>query len=223
MMNSIEQYYENIPDKGNKKESIKTILKHIEGIENFFNSTYVLQTRKQKFGFSKPERRESLENIEELKNKIEEVSKRDTKIIEYNHMMHIMGNSIPMLAEATAIKFEHGDFFSNENENKPFPVDRFQKIKDEMELMLFYIKELKNNPDLIKEEIDSNVGYLQHFVEFLSCDLPIPTPEQLKLFKFFRQLKNGEINRENFFESITDIQNYLDIEKLREDFPEVVK
>lgn len=219
---SIEKYYENMPDKSGKNESFKIIIKYLEDIEKFFESDCVIQTRKQRFGFHKSEQFEISMNIQELKEKIEDISKGDAKITESNNMMHILGNSIPMLAEITAIKFEHGDFFSNDNENKLFPVKRFEQIKEQMELILFYIKELKDNQDLIKEEIDSNIGYSKHFVEFLCCDLPTQTPEQLKLFKFFRQLKNDEINKENFFEASTDVKKYLNIEELRKSFPEIV-
>jgi len=222
MSNAFEVYHEDVVEKNSKERIIEIILKHLGDIEKFFLSDYVQKTRKQEFGFNKPEQFETLVNVRELKRQIDKVAQEDPEMIMGNHMAHVLGNSITTLAGAYALKFEHGDFYSEDETGKPLPVKNFERIKGEMELMLFYIKELQSNPDLIKEEIDSTTGYLKHFVEFLSCDLPTQTPEQLKLFKFFCELKRGEVTAENFFEASVDVQNYLDVEKLRENFPEVV-
>lgn len=215
MSNAFEIYHEDIVDRNSKDKIIEVILKHIGDIEIFFKSDYVHKTRKQEFGFHIPEQFEVLRNIQILKERVNEISKEDPEMIWQNHMTHVLGNSITTFAGASAIKFEHGDFYSKDDEEKSFPIERFKLIKEHMELMLFYIKELQNNPDLIKEEIDSSAGYLKHFVEFLACDLPMQTPEQLKLFKFFHELKEGKITAENFFEASAEVQKYLDVEKVK--------
>ena len=209
--------FEPVREKGNNEKSIENILGHLRDIEVFFDSDYVTQTRKQKFGFSRIEYVEDVRKVEALKKKLLNFSERETEIVPDNHMDHILGNSITTAAGGFARRFEGGKYFSEEGAEKQFPVEQFKMAKEGMELMLYYIEELANDDELIVEEVGSRIGYLGHFLEYLSCDLPSQTTEQLKLFRFFRDLKMGRITQDNFLDSIEKKQKYLNMEKIQEE------
>ncbi len=201
--------------KSEREKSIENIRKHIQDINDFFHGRYVTQTRKQEFGFHRPEQFEALKKIKELKDRLEELSKNDVEIAEYSHLDHILGNSITTSAGGFAKRFEEGKYFSKDGEEKPFPVKTFEMTKSGMEQMLYYIGELAKDGDLVNQEAQSRIGYLEKFVDYLSCDLPTQTTEQLELFRFFRELENGRINQENFDVSAEKVQKYLDAEKIQ--------
>lgn len=216
MGEALEKFYsEPIREKNDKKESLELIFKHLEEIGDFFHSDYVIKTRKQSFGFNKPKQFEALMKIRDLRQKLLNFSQKDIEIVKGNHMAHILGNSITTSAGGFAKRFEDGKYFSEEGEEKPFPVEKFETMKSEMELMFYYIDELLKEDSLIVEEMGSGIGYLKNFVNYLVCDLPSQTTEQLKLFRFFRELETGTINQENFSAYAEKVEKYLDMENVR--------
>lgn len=200
--------------KNDREKYIGNILKHLSEVNDFFLGKYVLLTRKRDFGFSKPEQFETLRRIKGLKSRLEESYKEDIEIIRDNHLSHILGNSIIITAGNFAKKFEEGKYFSEDGKEKPFPVEIFEMVKEGMELMIYYIGELEKDGELVAEEMRSRIGHLEKFIEYLSCDLPSQTTEQLKLFQFFRELEKGNVNRENLDVSTEKVQKYLDAEKI---------
>jgi|GEM_PF-5926865 len=215
--------FEAAKEKNDNNTSIENILKHLDDVNGFFLGDYVLMTRKQEFGFDKTEQFEALRRIKELKNRVGELSEKEIEIARDNHLDHILGNSITVTAGAFARKFEEGKYFNEGEENKPFPTETFEMIKEGMELMLYYVGELEKDENLVESEVGSRIGYLNNFVEYLLCDLPTQSVEQLKLFRFFRELKTGKISFEELNSLSENVRKYLNIDKISESWDIIVK
>jgi len=145
-----------------------------------------------------------------------EADQIELEIITANHLAHVLGNSITTFAGGLARRYEDGKYFSTDTHFVELPIEKIAMAKKEMALMAYYLDELSRDRELLIEEMESSIGALKNYLEFLSCDLPTQTVEQLKLFKFFIDLDKGRVGRDNFFEAIQGIENYLDVEKIRE-------
>jgi len=203
---------ENAFEKEKIKETVswEKLSKHLDEYEDFYKGSYVVQTRKQELGFKKPEQFLVRRNIEILREKLKQKKGENFKISEYNQMNHILGNSIMVLSGAIARKFEEG------REVKPQMVE---KIKEDMTLLNDYVEILVENPEVVKDELESKVGYLGNFLDYFSCDLPTESPKIIKLVKFFNKLEKGMAKKEIAMqvEEINQEQkNIINIEKIKE-------
>lgn len=213
MGEALENYFEAPKSiEKNKKDLINPVLGHIGEVEKYFTSNLGNETRKlSQIGFSKPEQRMARVNMQKLRMKIEELAEKDKnlEVAMDNHLEHVSGNSITITAGRYAERYE---------ERKVVSIEILKSIKKSISLLLFYFEELAEDENLIKKELSSQKGYLENFLEYLSCDLPPETPKQLQLFKFFRNLEKGKITQENFAEATEEVRQYFDVEKIEKDF-----
>lgn len=198
-------------DQDESKRELDNMLDHIAEYEEFYYSLFAEHAGKTSYGFNEEERMEILTIAGQLRECLKEiVLENKIKILPNNHLDHLIGNSTMVFAGGKAKRYEAG---------KKIEIKDAALVKNQMMRLNNFIQEALKDKKLTEKELTSRVGYLEDFLQYLSCDLP-NTERQLLLFKFFRELELGKMKQDDFWERAEELSEFIDVEKLREDITE---
>lgn len=226
-METFPQFPKNEPNFGAEKELTEeekerlednkiysaAIEKHLGEYENFYKSIYAKQTRKvESIGFDRSENYETLTIIEQIRESLNEIIlENNIKLVTNNHFDHILGNSTVVFAGGKARRFEEG---------KVIQFDDALKVKRQLENLNFFVEEAAKDKKLLEKELCSPIGYLDNFLKYMICDLPSDSQKRLQLFKFFRELEQSKIKKDDFWPRAEKLNEFIDLERLKGDLTE---
>lgn len=201
---------------------LEQAIKDINDFQEFYKSAFVKDTVTEEYGFSEQEQEKMLESAEKLKENILDEYENNKKllVLRDSQFKHLAGNSTIIFAGGQARCYENEKTISKEFK---------KKIKDEIELLNYYIQELVENKELIKDELTRKNGHLQKFSEYFNGEITPESPKRILIFKFFRDLEKQGIQKEKFSNRLeeidkeTRVKNFLDIKKLEQEGSILVK
>ncbi len=186
------------------KKQLSKILESLKEYEDFYNSLFVKKTRKAPFGFNKYEQDEILNIAEQNKEVLTKVvSGGEIEITADNQFKHIIGNSAVVFGRAKARRYEE----SKDDQRKSVFIEDAYRVRREMKNLNFYLKETAKDKNLLKKELTSDKGYLENFLDYLNCDLPVESQKRLLLFRFFRNMEDGKIK--DYKKAVQDLNKEL--------------
>ncbi|MEA2088338.1 MAG: hypothetical protein U9O55_00650 [Patescibacteria group bacterium] len=195
---------------------LEQAITYISDFKKFYESDFVKETSMEKYGFSKQEQEKILGLAEKLKSNILDEYENNEKLLVSgdSQFKHLAGNSTMVFAGGQARRYESGKTISEEFR---------KKIKNQIELLNYYIQELVENKELLQDELTLKNGHLQKFSKYFSSEVVSESPKRILVFKFFRDLEKQGILKKNFSHRLeeideeTKIKNFLDIKKLEQE------
>ncbi len=189
---------------------LEQIMGYIKDWQKFWESRYWRLLKNNELGFSEEETQKALDNLKTLRENILDLYEKEKENIQSrNHLSHILGNSALMLSGSKAEKFMRKGKIPSE--------EIMKRIKKDSEMVVYYLKELNNDPTLLKEEIFSEKGYWKD-KEKIFEELPTQSEKQLELFKLWRDWEKGKISSADFKNSIQEIEEQMGRKILNRDF-----
>ncbi|HAI74248.1 MAG TPA: hypothetical protein DCS28_02550 [Candidatus Moranbacteria bacterium] len=186
---------------------------NINNYANFYDSKFVLDFQRDEFGFPENERNEMKEAIRKLKDKISDIYNEDKNVYieREGQISHILGNSILVTAGAFAERYDNGKNISKEAR---------KTIRNEMNLLNYYTKELSKDENFLRQEITFENGYLRNFEKFFKGEIDAASPNRIILLNFFRDLEKYGMKEDEFLERLNNIDKkthahrFLDLQAL---------
>lgn len=209
-----------------KNLELDNIKKCLSEVKKFLDSDYLKQTRKREFGIKLPEQREMMGKYLPLfEEKIKGIEKDENfEIVTKTHLGDVLGNGVVILPRMVADKFDN---------RKEISLEKAGKIKENADMLFYYLRELASNDNILSSELASPIGYLGDYANYFCRDIPTQALNQLKFFKFFRELEKG-MSRQEFESQVEELKKdtirirdenrnlyeYLEAEKVKKDLKE---
>lgn len=191
---------------------LEQAITYINDFKKFYESAFVKDTATEYYGFSEEEQGKMLKLAKELKeNILDEYQKNEKLLVPKNsHFNHLAGNSIMIFAGGHAMRYDNKKTVSPESK---------KMIRNQMNLLNYYVQELVKNKKLIKDEITHKNGYLQKFSKYFNGGVMTESQKRIIIFKFFNEWKQGNIKQENLEEELGKLDDkFINKEKIRNDF-----
>ena len=193
---------------------LEQAITYINDFTKFYESAFVKDTMTEKYGFSEEEQEKMLKSAEELKENILDEYENNEKLLvpKDSHFKHLAGNSIIIFAGGQARRYDNEKIVSPESK---------KMIRNQMNLLNYYIQELVENKKLIKDEITHENGYLQKFSKYFNDEIAVESPKRILFFRFFNEWKREKIEQEDLEEELGKLDDkFIDKGEIRDDFKE---